>query len=237
MRLLITRPLPDALETARRLKAMGHEALVQPLLRIVFAPAPRDLDDPQALLVTSQNALRALESWPQAARWMDTPIYAVGKATARAAEAAGFTDVRTGGGDAAALAEAVREDLAPEGGLLIYPAARQRTGGLSEALTDAGYEVATVESYRAEAVTQFDAAAKKALAEETLDGVLLYSRRTAETFRAAAKSAGLEEQLSSLKFYVLSEQIGAALDGLDAEVVWPERPDEAMLLALVGKKR
>src|SRR5579862_3688138 len=156
MRLLVTRPLPDALDTAKQLKALGHDPVLQPLLRIVFAPAPRELGDPAALLITSRNALRAVESWPQAPHWRETPLYAVGKVTARAAEAAGFTDVRIGGGDAAALADAVKADLTPDAGLLVYPAARQRTGGLSEALAEAGYDIETLESYRAEAVTEVD---------------------------------------------------------------------------------
>lgn len=237
MRLLVTRPLPDALDTARQLKALGHDPLVQPLLRIVFAPPPRELEDPAALLITSQNALRAVETWPQTARWRETPLFAVGKATARAATAAGFTDVRIGGGDAAALADAVKADLAPDVGALVYPAARQRTGGLSEALTEAGYNVETLESYRAEAATEVDASVRKALATGTLDGVLLYSRRTAEAFRTAVTKAGMEDRLSDLVFYVLSGQIGAVLDGLGAQVLWPERPEEALLVALIGRNR
>ena len=237
MRLLVTRPLPDALDTAKQLRALGHDPLIQPLLRIVFAPAPRELEEPAALLITSRNALRAVESWPQAAGWRETPLYAVGKATARAAEAAGFTDVRIGGGDAAALADAVKADLAPDVGLLVYPAARQRTGGLSETLTEAGYDIATLESYRAEAVTEVDASVRKALVAGALDGVLLYSRRTAEAFRTAVTKAAMQDRLSELVFYVLSEQIGAALDGLDAQIFWPERPEEALLIALIGRKR
>jgi len=235
MQLLVTRPLPDALETAKRLKDLGHEALVQPLLRIVFAPAPRELATPAALLITSRNALRAVLTWPQAALWRDVPLFAVGKATAREATAAGFTDVRTGGGDAAALADAVKESLSPELGTLLYPAARHRTGGLSEALSAAGYTVTIVESYRAEAATQFDATVKRALIQQTLDGVLLYSPRTAEAFRTAVTKAGLLDRVTGLTFYALSAQIGGALDGLDAEVLWPERPEEALLLGLIGK--
>lgn len=235
MQLLVTRPLPDALETARHLRDLGHEALVQPLLRIVFAPAPRDLADPAALLITSANALRALLTWPQAALWREVPLFAVGKTTAREAAVAGFTDVRMGGGDAAALADTVKDSLSPAAGALLYPAARHRSGGLSEALSAAGYTVAIVETYRAEAVTQFDPTVRRALIQQTLDGVLLYSLRTADAFRAAVTKAGLLDRVAGLAFYVLSPQIGGALDGLDAEVLWPERPEEALLLGLIGK--
>jgi uroporphyrinogen-III synthase len=235
MLLLVTRPLPDAEDTAKRLSALGHEVLVQPFLRIVFAPPPRGLAEPAALIVTSRNALRAMQAWPQAARWRGRPLFAVGKATVRAAAAAGFTDVRAGGGDAASLADAIRDDLAPDAGPLLYPAARQRTGGLAEALAAAGYDVETVETYRAEVATLLDAAVRRALTEQALDGVLIYSRRTAEAFRAAVEAAGIYDPFNGMTCYVLSPEIGAALEGAGAAVKWPERPEEDLLLALIGK--
>ena len=234
MRLLVTRPLPDAHDTARRLIAAGHEALVQPLLRIVFAPPPREVAEPAGLLITSRNALRAVQSWPQARRWRDRPLFAVGKTTAREAAAAGFSDVRIGGGDATALADAVSEALSPDAGPLIYPAARERTGELAETLTDEGYTVTVVETYRAESVVDLDPAVRQALVEEALDGVLLYSRRTAEAFLAAVARAGLTQRLSGVTAYALSADIGGALAGVVAEVKWPERPEEALLLVLIG---
>ena len=237
MHLLVTRPLPDALETAERVRALGHSPLVQPVLRIVFAPAPHDVAEPAAILVTSRNALRALQSWPQASKWRRTPVFVTGKATARDAVAAGFTDVREGGGDAAGLAQAVRDELPSGAGPLLYPAARQRTGTLTEELTAAGHQVLTVDAYRAEAAVRLDPPVHKALAYGILDGVLLYSRRTADAFRAIVTRAGLADRLSSLTYYVLSAQVAAGLDGIGADVEWPARPDEESLLGLISPVR
>jgi uroporphyrinogen-III synthase len=237
MRLLVTRPLPDALETAERARALGHEALVQPLLTIVFAPAPRDVPEPAAILVTSRNALRALQSWPQMPGWLRTPMFVTGAATARDAEALGFADVREGGGDAASIARAVQAGLASGAGPLLYPAARDRTGALAEVLTAAGHAVLTVEAYRAAAAVRLDQAVRTALAEGTLDGVLLYSRRTAEAFRTLATKAGLGDRLGTPTTYVLSEQVAAALAGTGARVEWPAQPDEESLFRLIGPAR
>jgi uroporphyrinogen-III synthase len=61
MRLLVTRPEPDALKLGAVLEEMGHEATVEPLLSVSFDDAePVDLDGAQALIATSRNALRAL---------------------------------------------------------------------------------------------------------------------------------------------------------------------------------
>ena len=62
MRLLVTRPEPDALKLRAALEERGHQATVEPLLRVSFEDADAiDLDGVQALIATSRNGLRALE--------------------------------------------------------------------------------------------------------------------------------------------------------------------------------
>ena len=69
MRLLVTRPEPDALKLRAALEERGHEATVEPLLQVSFDDAdPIDLDGVQALIATSRNGLRALKSHPALAR-------------------------------------------------------------------------------------------------------------------------------------------------------------------------
>src|SRR6478609_3379311 len=65
MRLLVTRPEPDALKLRALLEEHGHQAAVEPLLRVSFDDAdPIDLEGVQALIATSRNALRTLKSHP-----------------------------------------------------------------------------------------------------------------------------------------------------------------------------
>ena len=83
MRLLVTRPEPDALKLGGVLEEMGHEATVEPLLSVSFEGGePIDLDSAQALIATSRNALRALKASPALAQARTLPLFAVGKATA-----------------------------------------------------------------------------------------------------------------------------------------------------------
>lgn len=237
MRLLITRPLPDVLATAARVRSLGHETLVQPLLTIVFAPPPNDLPEPAALLVTSRNAIRAIQTWPHIAQWQRTPMFVTGGATARDAAAAGFANVREGGGDATSLGQAIRAAFPPRVGPLLYPAARDQAGGLAEAMTAAGYDVRAVEAYRAEMAVAFDRPVREALAGGRVDGVLLYSRRTAEAFRVLATAARLGAHLRRPVYYALSEQAAVALKDIGADVRWPVQPEEDSLLALIGPGR
>jgi hypothetical protein len=64
--------------------------------------------DYDALFVTSANAVR--QAGKAVTPYAVMPAYAVGDATARALKAAGFTDIRTGRGDAAMMLEAAAEN-------------------------------------------------------------------------------------------------------------------------------
>ena len=68
------------------------------------------LEGAQALLVTSRNALSALATHRQLAEALGLPLFAVGEATARAAQGLGFADVTAGPGTGEALAKLVSED-------------------------------------------------------------------------------------------------------------------------------
>ncbi len=86
---------------------MGLEPIVQPLFQVVAlaweAPDPAAFD---AVAMTSANAAR--HGGPDLARFTHLPLFVVGEATATAAGAAGFIDVRIGKGDAAQLGALLR---------------------------------------------------------------------------------------------------------------------------------
>ena len=98
---LVTRPLPGATETARGVAALGLYPVLAPLLEVQTLPAELPADA-AAVLVTSRNAIGSLPDWAR-----DRPVFAVGDATAARVRSAGFQDVRSASGDAAALVELV----------------------------------------------------------------------------------------------------------------------------------
>jgi uroporphyrinogen-III synthase len=102
--LLILRPQPGAEATAARALKMGMEAVVAPLFEIVpvewEAPDPKRVD---AVVLTSANAPR--QAGPQLKAFTHLPCYAVGEATAAAAQEAGFAETQAGPSDGAALIE------------------------------------------------------------------------------------------------------------------------------------
>jgi len=231
----VLRPEPDASETAARLRALGHSVLVEPMLTVEFGPEPAGLPEPATVLFTSRNAVRALGRWRQAADWRDRPVFAVGKETAALARASGFRDVRVGGRDAVALADLVAGELSPARGTILYPAARDRTGDLEKLLSARGFSIGLVEAYRAVAAERLGEATAAALRNGEIDGVLVYSRRTAEAFCDLARSAGLDH-LPGIAVYAPSESVAEPLSALGpAEIHVAARPDA--MLALLAATR
>ncbi|MEC3912688.1 uroporphyrinogen-III synthase [Sphingobium sp. CR2-8] len=108
-RILILRPEPAAGRTAEKAAALGLEVRRHPL----FAPQPVDWSPPtpdrfDALLLTSANGVRL--AGPDLERYRALPAYAVGQATARVLEAAGFSTVIAGTSDGSEIAARIAAD-------------------------------------------------------------------------------------------------------------------------------
>jgi uroporphyrinogen-III synthase len=234
MRLLVTRPEADAARTADTFRARGHAVLVAPLLRMEVTDA--DLGpDPAAVLFTSANAVRALTAHPQHDILRRLPVYAVGARTAAAAHAAGFAEVAAGDGDVQALAGLIAEARRDAGGTLLHLAGEERAGDLAGALAARGFAVHTVVLYRMVAADIFPPEAADALAAGSVDGVLHYSRRSAEIFLDCAGRGGLLNAAVKLAHYCLSAQVAAPLAAAGAATLHiASRPQEAALIELVG---
>lgn len=238
MRLLVTRPLDDAHGTVRALEARGHIVLLEPLLRIEPAAGVSIPQKPyQAVLVTSANGVRALARLAGTANLKETPVLAVGEASGRAAAAAGFGTVRHAAGDLAALAALVSEQCQPDGGALLYAAGSVVSGDLRGLLQARGYDVDRVVLYEAVSAETLSHETEISLRDHTIDGVLLYSPRSARIWGRVLERSGLAENAGSLVHFCLSQ---AVADALSDETGWkgvPVRiasePNEKSLLEVI----
>src|SRR5689334_6266641 len=141
MRVLVTRPVDDANETAALLHARGHDAIVAPLLEVRYHDGhPLHLDAIQGLLATSANGVRA---FARRTSRRDFAVFAVGSQTAQAARDAGFSDVRNADGDAGTLAQTVQASASPQDGPLLHVSGAEAAGRLAAALTAAAVMVRT----------------------------------------------------------------------------------------------
>jgi uroporphyrinogen-III synthase len=135
----ITRAQPGADATAARVRALGHQPFVAPLLVVERRdPGPLDLDGVGALAFTSANGLA---SYCELTGDRSQPVFAVGAATAAAARAAGFKRVLSADGDVAALAEGLIARRNELKGVVLHPGAAEPAGDLAGALARHGIEV------------------------------------------------------------------------------------------------
>ena len=229
LRMLVTRREPDPSETAGKLSALGIEPVVEPLLR--FEVLPTSLPDPAgfaALILTSTNALRALQERGRMAEFRQLKAFAVGDRTAAAAKAAGFAQVSSAHGNLEDLVELIAH--AGLSGPVFYPAARERAGNLGKALAAHGIMVITTEIYGMAPVPALSATTRDVLEAGQLDAGIFYSRRTAETFIALTE--GMSRR-ADLRLLCLSEAVAAPLVKAHlSRVSLAEHPSEEAMLSL-----
>jgi len=238
VRVLVTRPEPDAVDTAGRLSALGLEPVIFPLMRMEVTKArlPKP-DGLSGLIVTSANGLRALEQRRAISPYLPLPLYAVGEKTAQAAEAAGFASVITADGDAGALIELVAEKART--GTYFYPSAEATARDLPKALAASGHLVIAAEVYRMVAEIRLPDTIADSLAQGGIAAALIYSRRTAELFAEMTELVLSPDARRALTLICLSENTAAPLlsHGFVRVVLADYPSEEAMMAATLSFSR
>lgn len=235
LRVLVTRPEPEAGRTARALEALGHRPLVLPLSRICAVPVEEAMaiDHADAVAVTSANALRHAEP-ALIARLADLPCHAVGPRTAAAARDAGFIHVVEGPGDAEMLARRIAGALA--GKRLAYLCGRVRYLLFEERLAAAGVHVNPVETYDTIVMDHPSETVAALLEQRPLDAMLLYSAKAAKAARRLAERPELAALLGRAEVLALSARVAQAYDPAAASRIRiAPTPAEPALLALLAE--
>lgn len=233
MRVLVFRPLEDAERSAQTLRERGKDPVVAPLFQVLPTGERPPKGPFDALVLTSANAVPALENLPKS--WRGTlPAFCVGTRTADAAGKLGFTAHSARGGRAELLT-LILEHM-PKGKKLLLVAGRDRHEDLPQQLRDAGHEVTIWTAYEAKAVETLPAVAVEALRDGSADAALHYSPRSAEVFFDLAGKAELAEQARALPQLALSAAIAAPLISAGSDTVLvAEYPEEAALFAALDQ--
>jgi uroporphyrinogen-III synthase len=208
MKVLVLRPQPGADETAARARALGLEPVVAPLFSVrALAWTPPDAHRFDAVMLTSASAARQASAG--LAPFKALPCYAVGEATAAAAEEAGFADIRVGPDDGKALLLMMAEDG--------VRTAFHACGEDHLAFGHPDVAITRVPVYAAEAATSLPVPAEDMLA-------LLHSPRAASLF------AGLAGDRARIRILAISAKTArAAGDGWQSVAVSPRPRDQALL--------
>lgn len=221
-RLLILRPEPGAGATAGRAAALGWDIVRTPLFTVVpldwSPPAPSRFD---AVMMTSANAARL--GGPGLARFAHLPLYAVGRATTAAAQAAGFADVRSGDGDVEALVARATADRIRA---MLHLAGREH-----RAASRAGMRIDTCILYAADPIGELPEAARAALAGGAI--ALIHSPRAAALFAELTDAAELPR--ATIRMAAISPAALAAAGGGWAAAIAASAPEDDALLAAAAR--
>jgi uroporphyrinogen-III synthase len=226
-RILLLRAEEDAARTGERLRGMGFEPLLSPVLEIVATGAAPPTDALDAALATSAKGV-ALCSFSLA-----LPLHAVGARIGALAAARGW-----GSGLRAETATALGREVCaryPAPARFLYLAGRDRKKALEAVLRAAGHEVAAIEIYEARAARALRREALAAIAAGGVGAALHYSRRSARIFLDLAGAAGLAEDLRAFPHLALSQDVAEELrrePSLEPRVA--DAPSEKSLLTLLA---
>ncbi|MGA9089461.1 MAG: uroporphyrinogen-III synthase [Bradyrhizobium sp.] len=241
MAILVTRPHPDDETTAAGLRARGFEVLLAPMLRFEPAAFHDDADAPYgAVIVTSANALRGIESQLKASPLLKLPLFAVGEHTAAAARGIGFEQVIPAGGDAASLRELVTAGIKAKAlkkaSPLLYLAGADLARDLAGELGERGFTVVTQTTYRMVPLSILPHEVRDAFAANRIEAVLHYSRRSARAFLDSVRAAGVEISALSVPQCCISAGVASVIrDAGATQVMTAAAPDENAVFALLDR--
>jgi uroporphyrinogen-III synthase len=218
------------------LRSRGFEPVALPLSEIV--PLSAELPDRPVAGYVATSAAAIEVAGPSIDRTL--PFFAVGTATASVAAEIGCSDVRTGPGDAAGLADIIlRSDIAHGKGDLLYLAGRPRRPELESKLVDAGISLQVATVYEAKAIEP----SREELLATSASGLLaalFYSQAASGRFAAAVEKHGLANDFAAVPMLGLSRQVVAPFEARSwaRDSARPaSAPDEESLLLLLAAIR
>lgn len=225
---ILTRPRHDSEKLACKLAGRGIVAIVAPVIDIAPVPSPRLPAGPfQAVLITSANAVRALEAAGLVGRLRALTAICVGPSSGEQCRQAGFADVAVAGGDVESLLDLVRRRLDAGAGALFYPSGERVSADLAALLGEFGFTVERTVVYTAHPVDRLPAPARRALTGKAGAAVALYSRRTAHIWCDLVAREDLADAAGKLRYICLSAQVAgevAARWGKGSDIVIAAKP-------------
>ena len=242
MTILVTRPQPDNEATGASLRARGFDVLLAPMLRFEPVALLEDEDaDYAAIIVTSANALRAIEPQLPGHRWLKLPLFTVGDRTAAAARRAGFSKIISAAGDSQDLRELILAKARGKKrefgrGPLLYLAGADLSRDLAGELGEHGLTVVTRTTYRMVASSDLPPESLEAIAANQVQAVLHYSARSARVFVDAVRAAGVEISALAVPQCCISANVATVLREAGASrVALASSPDENSLFVAVDR--
>lgn len=215
-RVLLIRPLEDALPIAKTLELKGVESLIYPLFKARFLPIPL-LKSPQALILTSKNALRAIEEYKELKK---IPLYAVGDQTARFAQDKGFSNVLSASGTHQELTELILGHAHPQKGVLWHLSGEVIRGNIVNELRSKGFEAERHIVYQIIEADNFPDALLFDIQNKKISHIMFFSPHTTAIFVNLLNKNALEKLAYEMTALCLSQEVVELARVLTWKKIW-----------------
>lgn len=231
---LVTRPDDLAESTIAALKGRGHTALHAPIMRVEKQSFEHPADEERHLIVTSRNGVKfGLEALAERHFF----VHAVGEATAEAARAAGYMNVRAGPGTAKGLLPQLIDLGTQHGAQFSHLCGEELAFNIAHHLTEKDISAETITCYRMVPNIDLPEDVVSALTAGDIDVVLFHSARAARAFEELLVEKGSLDWVKSVQALCLSSRIHSELMGPWRKISHAIMPTEKTLLSLLGPKQ
>jgi len=232
-KVLITRPINDAQETANILRQKGYDVFCENFLTVHYHEIKiPDLNNFEGLIFTSRHAVRML---CQNTDQRDVPVFTVGDKTAEEASLNKFKDIKSAAGDVGDLVQLLNDNLKSVKPYL-YARGRDVSAPLAEMLL--GQDVNEIILYHTDKNDEISSDCLEMLQKHAFSHILFYSKRTAvafaEVIEANPQKTALLDGLKEAKALCLGSSMVEYLSILPWQSIEvAQEPNQQALMALL----
>ena len=206
MNILLTRPLIDSEDLMGKLFSLGHNIIHMPTLKISSAMIdPINPDKFDAFIFTSSNAIRSLNLSKTDKSKL---CFCVGKITEKIVRQKGFVNTISAGGTVNALKNIILNSPSlNKKKNIAYFSGDNVTSDLDLELKREGFHIEKIVNYTSEKIDELNKDTKEIINNHPPDIILVYSKRSAESFIELVKKYSLKGLMTESRVMCISEKV------------------------------
>lgn len=234
--IIITRPLADSENTAKILSKHGLDHFIEPALVTEFISSSisnlsHTISKHDGIIITSKNAIRSIASINID---RNIKIISLGKATSSFAKKIGFTNVEYAGQNIGQLCQHIKANY--KGKSFTYASGESITVELNK--ENCGNEITRISVYKTVPTQKLSQGFKEKLQHGNFNGIMFFSKRTAEIFYNILKAEGLELHIQNLHAFCLSNDIAELIKNYGFKAtMYPKNPNIGEITKLMVRFR
>ena len=206
MNILITRPLIDIEDLMGKLFSLGHNIIHVPTLKISSAGLnPINPEKYNAFIFTSANAIRNLKLSKVDNKKL---CFCVGSITEKIVRQQGFVNTISAGGTVNALKNIIiNSENLDKKKILAYVCGDNISSNLDQELLEEGFRIEKIINYTSKKIDVLNEDTNKLIKSHPPDIILIYSKRSAESFIELMKKYSLNGLMTGSRVMCISEKV------------------------------